>query len=619
MKFKGLLLVAALGLNNYVLGQVVDSLEISEVVVTGSRVKTDVRHLPMTVSIVNKSVLEQKHQMNVLPTLAESVPGLFVSSRGMMGYGVSNGAAGGIMLRGISGGAGQLMVMVDGHPQYNGIYGHPVADTYQANYAQQVEVLRGPASVLYGSNAMGGVINIVTDQNKAKGQHIDATLGAGSYGTVQANLAYRANGEKMSASVGGQYMRSDNHRPRMGFEQYGGFGKLSYSLNTNWNVWADVNITRFNSSYPGAVTAPMYEADQWITRGFATVAVEHEYEKTSGRISGYSTYGWHKINDGYQEGAKPQTRYFRSKDALAGISAYESVRLFEGNRITLGFDYQNIYGNAYYTSRETGAILETQNKQSGRVHNDEVAVYLDIRQDVASWLTFDAGIRWDNHSVTGSEWIPQAGLVVRPSDNGELKATVSKGFRNPTMREMYLYPPSNEDLEPEKMMNYELAWKQRKSSLTYGINLFLIKADNIIQTVERKNVNTGEIENKGIEVEAAWQINGNWRLETNHSMLNMKYHVLAAPEYKGMLGVRYVNGKFNGGLNVQQLAGLFTAIGANEHKENATLVNLDLGYDLSKSMKLWMRGENLLGEKYEVIKGYPMPKATFMGGMTIRF
>lgn len=86
------------------------------------------------------------------------MPGLFTTSRGVMGYGVSNGAAGGISLRGLSGGNARLMVLIDGHPQYAGIFGHPIADAYQTLLADQVEVLHGPASVLYGSNAMGGVL-----------------------------------------------------------------------------------------------------------------------------------------------------------------------------------------------------------------------------------------------------------------------------------------------------------------------------------------------------------------------------------------------------------------------------------------------------------------------------
>lgn len=136
--------------------------KIDEVVVIGTRHETDVRHLSQAISVVNRTQIEHSLQPSLLPALTEQIPGLFVTSRGVMDYGVSNGAAGSISLRGLSGGTARLMVLIDGHPQYAGIFGHPIADAYQSFLAERVEVLRRPASVLYGSNAMGGVINIVT-------------------------------------------------------------------------------------------------------------------------------------------------------------------------------------------------------------------------------------------------------------------------------------------------------------------------------------------------------------------------------------------------------------------------------------------------------------------------
>ena len=143
------------------------------------------------------------------------------------------------------------------------------------------------------------------------------------------------------------------------------------------------------------------------------------------------------------------------------MSLYQSVQLFEGNRVTAGVDYMHIYGNAYYTSKATDEILDTPNKQSGKSYRNEIAGYVDFRQDLLDWLTIDLGARVDHHSITGTEFIPQGGIVVRPIETGEIKAMASKGFRNPTMREMYLYPPSNTDLEPERLWNYELSWKHR--------------------------------------------------------------------------------------------------------------------------------------------------------------
>ena len=596
-----------------------DSLSLQEVVVTGTRNATDVRHLPMTVTVIGRETLTEQHQPSVLPTVMQQVPGLFVTSRSMMGYGVSTGAAGGINLRGITGGAGQLLVLIDGHPQYNGVYGHPISDSFQTLMADRVEVLRGPASVLYGSNAMGGVLNIVTRSIREDGVKSSVNLGSGSYGTVQAEASNQVRSGKFSSTVSAQYGRTDNHRPRMGFEQYGGYLKLGYDITEHWNAYADADITHFNSSYPGAVSSPMYGADQWITRGVVSAAVENHYNRTSGALSVYSNFGRHKIDDGSADHTTPTQRFFRSKDALTGISWYQSAQLFEGNRLTVGMDYQHIYGNAYYTSKQTGEVLDTPNKQSGKSHRNEIAGYVDFRQDLARWLTIDAGLRLDHHSVTGTEWIPQAGIVVRLIETGEIKAMASKGFRNPTMREMYLYPPSNEELEPERIWNYELSWRHSLGAFHYGANLYYIKGDNMIQTVNRKNVNTGEIENYGAELEAEYRIDSHWSVNTNHSLLHMEHPVIAAPTYKGFLGANYNCCRWTVVAGLQYISGLYTAVGDQEQKEDFCLLNASVTYNVAKGLSLWLRGENLLAQSYEINLGYPMPRATFMVGINWNF
>ena len=618
-----------------------DSLTLQEVVVTGTRNATDVRHLPMTVTVIGRDMLTAEHQTSVLPTVMREVPGLFVTSRSMMGYGVSTGAAGGINLRGITGGAGQLMVLIDGHPQYQGIYGHPISDSYQTLMVERVEVLRGPASVLYGSNAMGGVLNIVT-RNFGEGHaaildkgacgfrgsntfsKTNVTLGAGSYGTVQAEASNQARSGRFSSTVAAQYGRTDNHRPRMGFEQYGGYMNLSYDLSTNWNAYINANLTHFNASYPGSTDKPMFDADQWITRGVVSAAIENHYGRTNGALSVYSNFGRHKIDDGTTNPDQPTARYFRSKDALTGVSLYQSIQLFEGNRVTAGVDYMHIYGNAYYTSKQTGEILDTPNKQSGRSYRNEIAGYVDFRQDLLSWLTIDIGARVDHHSITGTEFVPQGGIVVRPIETGEIKAMVSKGFRNPTMREMYLYPPSNTDLKPERLWNYELSWKHRlDDGFTYGANLFYLKGDNMIQTMQvngkPRNVNTGEIENWGVELELKYPLGNYFDVRANSAYLHMKNKIVAAPEGMGYLGVDFHKSKWFASLGLQRVEDLYTSVGADETKENFWLLNASVTYAVTHNISLWARGENLLAQKYEINLGYAMPRATFMGGININF
>lgn len=600
--------------------------QIDEVVVTGARQETDVRHLSQTVSVVGRAEIEHSLQPSLLPVLTEQVPGLFVTSRGVMGYGVSNGAAGSISLRGLSGGTARLMVLIDGHPQYAGIFGHPIADAYQSFLAERVEVLRGPASVLYGSNAMGGVINIVTRKMQEDGVNTHLHAGCGSYNTLETELTNRVRKGRFSSVVSGSYNRTNGHRADMGFEQYSGYAKLGYEMTDHWNVRGDVNVTHFNASYPGPVSAPLFDGDQRITRGMTSFALENRYEKTSGGLSFFYNWGDHWINDGYtpSAGESPQEARFNSHDYMTGISLYQSTQFFTGNRITLGFDWFRYGGrawNEYVSGEKVGTTFDLVDKQE-----DELAGYIDLRQDFCSWLTFNAGLRVDHHSRVGTEWVPQAGLAFHLPQAMELKASVSKGFRYPILREMYMFPPQNPNLQPESMWNYELAFSQRlmEGRLYYGVNLFYINAKNLIQTLPNPhgsgmlNQNTGKIENTGVELQAAYRINRAWSVDGNYSYLHMAHPVIAAPEHKFYVGGNFSQGRWNVSTGLQYIAGLYTQTDPAV-TEDFVLWNVRASFRATRWLDIWARGENLLAQRYEINAGYPMPRATIMAGVNFNF
>ena len=606
--------------------KVARSYAINEVVVTGTRSETDVRHLPMTVSVVGRPQLEASQQTSVLPVLNSQVPGFFSTSRGVMGYGVATGASGQMSLRGIGGPAQAglpttgLLVLIDGHPQYMGLMGHPIADAYQTMMAERVEVLRGPASVLYGSNAMGGVINIVTRKMQEDGIRTNINIGAGSYGSIQTEATNRIRKGRFSSTVTASYNRTDGHRADMAFEQYGGYAKLGYDFTDNWKVWGDVNVTRFNATNPGSVMKPYIDNDQRITRGMTSFALENYYEKTSGALSFFYNWGDHWINDGYQPGGEPLQYRFNSNDQMLGVSWYQSIQLFQGNRLTVGADYFHFGGEAW------NQFFDGHRETSADKSLNEVAGYVDFRQDIAAWLTLDAGARVDYHSQTGTEFIPQVGLAFHLPENAEIKAMASKGFRNPTIREMYMFPPQNPDLKPEKLWNYELSFSQRlmDNRLSYGLNVFYINGENLIIRLPNPNgsgmlnQNSGEIENWGAEANVGYQFNPVWSVMANYSWLHMENPVLASPEHKLYGGVNFRKGRWSASTGIQYVKGLYTDLDAAT-KENFVLWNMQGSFKATNYLSFYVRGENLLAQRYEINAGYPMPKATFMGGVNINF
>jgi iron complex outermembrane receptor protein len=504
-----------------------DTIHLEEVVVTATMNKVNLRNVPMSVSIVSAAEIESRLQPSLLPLLAEEVPGLFITQRGVMGYGVAEGAAGNMNIRGIGGTpTSGVLILIDGNPQYMGLMGHPLADSYQSMMTERVEVVRGPASVLYGSNAMGGVINIITKKQREDGWHNSVQAMCGSYRTLSTELSsgWKKNRFHANANVG--YNRSDGHRKNMDVEQWNGYGKAGYDFSNNWTAFIDLNLSNTDASNPGTVSSPINDNDADITRGMTSLVIENEYHRTSGAVKFFYNFGSHKINDGYASGAQPKPYRFRSNDHMLGFTATQSYVFFSGNTTTAGFDFKRFGGNAW-----NRYLDETPDVPLADIRLNTVAGYVNVQQQVLDdRLTLNAGIRRDHHEINGSEWIPQAGVSFKASATTVLKAIVGKGYRNPTIREMYIFPPQNPDLKPERLLNYELSILQAllNNKMKIELNVYYIKGDNLIQVAmvdgKPRNVNTGKIENKGMEVTAKYQATNHLRFSANYIWL--AYYVI---------------------------------------------------------------------------------------------
>lgn len=140
----------------------IDSLiNLKGVVVSANKIHVNRNSVPLSISVIEREEIEASSESALLPVLSERVPGLFVTEKGITGFGVSEGAAGTVNIRGVGQG-NKVLMLFDGQPQWAGIFGHSLPDTYVASDVERVEVIRGPGALLYGSNAMGGVVNIIT-------------------------------------------------------------------------------------------------------------------------------------------------------------------------------------------------------------------------------------------------------------------------------------------------------------------------------------------------------------------------------------------------------------------------------------------------------------------------
>ena len=239
-------------------------------------------------------------------------------------------------------------------------------------------------------------------------------------------------------------------------------------------------------------------------------------------------------------------------------------------------------------------------------------------------MTLDAGARYNYHSKAGRQWVPQLGLSFHLNSGLEIKALMSKGFRNPTIKDLYLFPPHNPNLLPEHLMNYELSMSQYllDFSLHYSLHFFYLEGDNMIQTIFQDgrplNVNTGQVSNCGVEASVAYDMNKYWSLNANYSYLQMKQPILASPKHKAYIDITYQQQKLKVMSGLQYINGLYTSV-TPQGKENYLLWNMRASYQWNNVLHTFLKGENLLNQTYEINKGYPMPKATFTVGVACQF
>ncbi len=593
----------------YAQNSISDTMTIEEVIVTGTKVAVSRNNVSVTVTVVDEKEIEESSESALLPVLTERVPGLFVTERGITGFGVATGSAGQITIRGIGGSPNtQVLVLLNGNPQYMGIFGHPLPDAYVASDVERVEVIRGPASNLYGSNAMGGVINIITKKQKKDGFKANARVMYGSYNTQK----YMVNGgykkKKFNVFAGINHDQTVGHRDSSDFSITDGYFRTGYEINKHFKSSFNFSLSQFEATDPGPEGGNAGNSID-ITRGMGAFVFDNKFDKISGSLRLFYNFGEHNISDG-----------FHSTDNNYGFVFYEAFKLFSGNTITLGLDYKKYGGKAENTFAMNG---------NGIVFADtsvyELGAYIFIQQKLFNKLMLDAGFRLEHNNIYGNEPVPSAGFVYKINKRSILKGSVSKGFRSPTIRELFMWAPANDSLLPERMIQYEISFNQYLfgDKLSFEITVFKAYGENLIKIImdgnQPKNVNTGKFSNLGLEFATGYKPSENLIFNANYSYISMDEPVIATPEHKIFVSGTYNWIAFSFNLSLQSIINLYTQTGQSPVKGSYNLLNTRIGYKINKYFDVFVKGENLLNTQYQINYGYPMPGIIGFGGINLHF
>lgn len=583
---------------------------LNEVVVTGSNQEVGRNLLPYTVTTIGNRQLQSSGSNQLLSAISGVVPSLLVTERNVFGFGVSNGGSGHIKLRGVGGDrASAVLMMVDGQPQFAGIYSHQIADFYETEYVERVEVLRGPGSVLYGSNAMAGVINVITKHVREDGVRTTLTSEYGSYNTWLTSLTNTVKYGKFSSLVSLGYDRTDGLKKNFDFRQSNLYAKVGYVINKIWNAGVDYTLMQFVGNDPIYPTLSNPESTdiyhQNVIRGEASVSISNSYENTNGTARVYYSYGNHFVDD---------PRHFHSLDDRFGVLLYQNFKAWKGANGTLGFDFDRYTGKIPVS----GGNVHTEGSLStmARKSITEYSPYVTLSQQFADErIIINAGLRIQNSNMFGTHWIPQAGIVLHPVKEWTIKGSIAKGYRNPSFRELYLYKMANPDLSPENMINYEVSvGKYFNRYLGIDVTAYFSQGDDLIQVVDMKNVNTGSFINKGVEISARSMPADKLQLWATYSYLwtNLS-NLTGAPKNQYYIGAGWdITDRLHADTQLKGIGGLYVSDDI-KHQNYATL-DLKITYKILKPLQVFVKLDNVTDARYVINRGYDMPGFTVTGG-----
>jgi iron complex outermembrane receptor protein len=322
---------------------------------------------------------------------------------------------------------------------------------------------------------------------------------------------------------------------------------------------------------------------------------------------------------------------------MMGIMLYQGFKMFQGNTLTVGMDYFQYGGKGSpittVSRDDDGEVIMPPSFGLSAFDNrwitmSNTAFYVSAQQILFQKLILNGGIRYEMNDTYGSEWIPQFGLSWNPFATTTLKGSVSKGYRPPSIRELYLFPPANDILTPERMVSYEIGWTQRwlRGKMRTELVGYVCDGSNMIVMVPPvappppRYMNTGSFHNSGIEFSLDYNPIAALNLHANYAYIHMREPLPATPEHNLFLSGTYRFRKFAFHLKVQHIFNLYneTSEGIEIIERSYHVLNARIAYQATDFLNLYVTGHNLLNQDYQINDGYPMPGATVFAGLHLK-
>ena len=603
---------------------------LEDMVVTATRTESKVVDVPVNTTVISAEKIADRHYLDVADALKD-VPGANVLDTGVGAYEKK------VVLNGDE----RVLVLVDGK-RVNIDMGTMSRASYDLNQMpdvsliERIEVVKGHGGALYGSDAVGGVINIIT--KKMDHSYGKVSMGFGSHQARDAKAMYTIKEGKTGVMVAASKYKQGYHEYKdtktdankrwpaaSTYENEKVSVKLSQELSETSNLELGYDFSKFEG-----------------VRSYSTKATSASFsnKKTN---DFYAKYDW-TVNDkdqGFIQLYRNKYDYYNAGDMYetdTGFEAQQNITLSDNNQLVVGASY-----------RKAKALNATSYTAEKSINNK--AVFVSDQWKFAPNWTLDAGVRYDKHSTAGSKTTWSAGLNKKFDENSHAYFNWGQVFKAPTLDDLYYYSVmdykgfkyesyGNPNLKPEKGDTWTIGYGTKIADKTsVNISYFQSKLEDAIDwdTTYSDNASVSIVRNvdkqkkNGMELSVAHELNDNWNLEASYTYIRVKNnehgsgYVRDANYIPNMyrFGVRYHDDLWN--------ADLFLRGGSGADKSayvDSKYMTLDMSvaYKATKDLSFYAKGYNLFNKAYAESAGvnggtytYPAQGRRFIIGAEYTF
>ncbi len=580
-----------------------------EAVVVGRRPAS--RDRTQDTTTIDGDRLRDSPRGSTFRAISQETGDVYVSGSGIL-HGVANGASGGIMIRGLGGSPNsQVLVVEDGVPDYQGIFGHPIPDAYVSSLIDDVVVVKGGDSVLYGTNAMGGVVLIRSRWREQEGYELLNDAAYGSYSTLRETASVLGKFDAWDVAAAFNGLSTDGHRAGAGGDDIVGTAAARYRFTPDLDLTVRNKVVHLDGADPGPASHPFIDHEYEVWRDNASLRLSWDADPVRWTVIPYVNVGVHQLYDG-----------FHSRDYVGGGDTELDLWINRTTTVLFGLGAENVGGDV--------ENVVTGERPDVRGLTD-VSFYNQLTLRPVEPLTFVLGTRELYGTTDGLAFLYKVGARWNIYDGLYVHTRVARNYRHPTIRELYLpFPTANPDLKSEYALNWDFGAGWRIDHVEVSCTGYRTEARNMIKYFgvwpSAEVVNIDHIVIWGVEGSVGLTrlgpvsvfVTGDWQDVGRYTRQNPDAKLNVTLDASQPIGAHVVGGSVSG----EWVHGLYMADYAREPIDDVFVMDLTLRdrytwVDRGLFVEPYVDLLNFLDRRYAYIEDYPMPGFNVLVGLKV--